>query len=236
MDAMSDSAPLPLDQRVAQLEVLLARLEGKSTTSSAELLSRQEHLDECIDEVKEEVAKHGVALDAQGVQLGRMVAELEEVDDRMDRIEANQKAHANAIGFVATAVDETKKQVRWSGLLVAGVTGGVQAAVVTVLMVGRSLHWFAAVVALGLLSACGLPADTVREIKLAAQGAHAIVLDRRSTEAERETAVTCYDVLTDVLYATGEIKELPADVRARMEQRNKRRAEGSASVAEGGSR
>lgn len=56
-------------ERIAALEALIGRLESKSTSSSQELLSRQEHLDSCIDSVRDKV-------DAQGEHMQNMQTQL----------------------------------------------------------------------------------------------------------------------------------------------------------------
>ncbi len=113
---------LPLEERVAQLEVLLERVEGRSATSSAELLERQQHLDECIDEVKVEVRAHGQRLQEQGTQL---------------------REHGNLIrGIRSNLLDVSAAVHRAAWATPAATTSGVGAVAAGVMALGRLFGWW----------------------------------------------------------------------------------------------
>lgn len=88
-----------------------------------------------------------------------------------------------------------------------------------------SWWWGAGALALGLLvlllAGCGLSADSVRELEGLRAGAEAVAQDPTSSERERETCRAVADALAQALYATGDLDELPDDVRARREARRK---------------
>lgn len=78
-------------------------------------------------------------------------------------------------------------------------------------------NWLVGVVL--LLAACGLPADSVREIEQLRDGAAALADDQAATQRERETGWAVSDALWQLLYSVGEAEALPEDVRARREAR-----------------
>lgn len=81
-----------------------------------------------------------------------------------------------------------------------------------------------------LVSGCsGLAQDVRDDVVAARDGAMAVANDAASSEQERETALTCADVLWAVLYSEGEVSSIPPPVRARIDARRAARA-GVASV------
>ena len=101
--------PLPIEERVAQLEALLERLEGKSSTSSQELLDRQDHLDsrqdhleESLDGLKNQVASQGLQLQEHGKILAGVQSSLRDVSGAVHRAAwATPAATTSGVGAVA---------------------------------------------------------------------------------------------------------------------------------------
>ena len=73
------------------------------------------------------------------------------------------------------------------------------------------------ILSLALLVGCGgLPGPVRDDVEHARQVFRAIVLAPDATQREQRLAQDAADTLTEIEYATGDLDELPADVRARL--------------------
>jgi hypothetical protein len=81
------------------------------------------------------------------------------------------------------------------------------------------MRWLTGLLLVLALSGCGLAPEVVAEIEHGQRGARAIMEDESLDPRGRKVGEACYDFSWAVLYSTGEVDQLPADVRARIELR-----------------